>query len=124
MVVSMLILTFKPFCFEHGILHQTSCPHTPQQNGVAERKYRNIVETGLALLYKSHLPLNYWSYAFSTTFLINRLPSSILQFQSPYEKLNSLHLFKLLRPLGVLAIHSLDLIISTNSYLDLLSVFS
>ncbi|CAN1798348.1 Retrovirus-related Pol polyprotein from transposon RE1, partial [Linum perenne] len=30
---------------EHGILEQTSCPHTPEQNGCAERKHRHITET-------------------------------------------------------------------------------
>jgi hypothetical protein len=33
-----------------GIAHQVSCPHTHQQNGVAERKHHHIVEMGLALL--------------------------------------------------------------------------
>ena len=26
-------------------IHQTSCTYTPEQNGVAERKYKHIVET-------------------------------------------------------------------------------
>ena len=30
---------------QHGILHQSSCAHTPKQNGVAERKNRHLVET-------------------------------------------------------------------------------
>ncbi|CAI8584052.1 unnamed protein product [Vicia faba] len=34
----------------NGILDQTSCPHTPQQNGVAERKNRHLVETTRTLL--------------------------------------------------------------------------
>ena len=81
---------FQEFCSEHGILHQTSCPHTPPQNGVFERKHRHLVEIGLNLLYQSHLLLNYWYYAFSTaSFLINRLPSSVLGFISPWEKINS-----------------------------------
>ena len=42
---------FKSFCSISGILHQTSYPHTPEQNGVSERKHRHIVETGLTLLY-------------------------------------------------------------------------
>jgi transposase InsO family protein len=62
-----------------GILHRVSCPHTHQQNGVIERKYRHIVETGLALLSQTHLPLPFWDDAFSTTcYLINRMPTTIL----------------------------------------------
>ena len=81
---------FQSYCSAHGILHQSSCPHTPEQNGVSERKHGHVVETGLALLYQSHLPLNFWSYAFTAaTFLINRLPSSVLGFQSPWEKVFS-----------------------------------
>jgi hypothetical protein len=33
------------FLSAHGILHQSSCPHTTQQNGIAERKNRHLVET-------------------------------------------------------------------------------
>ena len=33
-----------------GIHHRVSCPYTPQQNGLVERKHRHIVEMGLALL--------------------------------------------------------------------------
>ena len=39
---------FQQFCSESGIVHQTSCPYVPQQNGVSERKHRHIVDTGLA----------------------------------------------------------------------------
>ncbi|CAN7110978.1 unnamed protein product, partial [Brassica rapa subsp. narinosa] len=35
---------FKSHLDHHGILHQTSCPYTPQQNGVAERKNRHLME--------------------------------------------------------------------------------
>ena len=49
-----------------------------------------MVESCLSLLYQSHLPYNYWSYAFSTTaYLISRLPSFVLNFKSSWEKLYS-----------------------------------
>ena len=65
-----------------------SCPHTPSQNGHAERKHRHITETALTLLAHSSMPLKYWWEACSTsTFLINRLPTKVLNFLSPVQKL-------------------------------------
>ncbi|KAL4575060.1 hypothetical protein LXL04_021901 [Taraxacum kok-saghyz] len=71
---------------QHGISHYTTPPHTPEQNGIAERRHRHIVETGLALLHQTHMPLTFWSHAFQTAvYLINRLPTPILQNKSPFE---------------------------------------
>lgn len=63
--------------FSHvGIDHRVSCPHTHQQNGSTERMHRYIVETGLALLAQSHMPIHFWHDAFHIAcFLINRMPS-------------------------------------------------
>ncbi|RVW39243.1 Retrovirus-related Pol polyprotein from transposon TNT 1-94 [Vitis vinifera] len=47
---------FTSFMSHHGILHQSSCAHTPQQNGVAERKNRHLVETARTLLLHNHIP--------------------------------------------------------------------
>jgi histone deacetylase 1/2 len=67
-----------------------SCPHTSQQNGIAERKHRHLVETGLALLAHSSLPLRYWDAAFLTAcYLINRMPTPVINKETP--------LFRLLR---------------------------
>ena len=41
---------FTSLMSQHGIIHQSSCAHTPQQNGVAERKNRHLVETARTLL--------------------------------------------------------------------------
>jgi hypothetical protein len=79
---------FNQFCSSKGIIHQLSCPHTPQQNGVAERKHRHLVQCALALLSQSKLPMSYWSYAISTAaHLINKLPTPTLSNQSPWEAL-------------------------------------
>lgn len=70
-----------------GIQHRISCPHTHQQNGVAERKHRHIVDVGLALLAHSSMPLRFWDEAFLTAcYLINRIPSRVIQHLSPFEK--------------------------------------
>ncbi|KAJ0494958.1 putative RNA-directed DNA polymerase [Helianthus annuus] len=73
---------------QHGIFHRLSCPHTPQQNGRAERKHRHITEMGLAMMFNSHCPAQFWLDAFtSATYIINRLPTPILQNKSPFEML-------------------------------------
>ena len=41
---------FTKFLTQNGIQHRLICPHTHHQNGVVERKHRNIVELGLTLL--------------------------------------------------------------------------
>lgn len=71
-----------------GIAHRVSCPHTHQQNGSAERKHRHIVETGLALLAHAHMPIKFWDEAFLTaTYLINRLPTRVIDHKCPLERL-------------------------------------
>lgn len=56
--------TLKTLFSSTGIFHQFSCPHTPEQNGVAERKNHQIVETGRFLLEHSSLPTKYWFESF------------------------------------------------------------
>lgn len=71
-----------------GISHRVSCPHTHQQNVVVERKHRHIVETGLALLAHSSLPIRFWDKAFLIAiYLINRLPSCVIENYSPIQRL-------------------------------------
>ena len=80
--------SFKNYLAKCGILHQISCPHTPEQNGVAERKHRHMVETGLTLLYQPNLPQNLWVDAFLTVVrLINRMSSTVLKKKSPFFQL-------------------------------------
>jgi histone deacetylase 1/2 len=55
--------------------------------GAVERRHRQIVEMGLALLAYANLPKPYWEDAFLTAvYIINRLPTKILNHCSPFEK--------------------------------------
>ena len=75
-----------------GVVHQVSCPYTPEQTGMVERRHRIIRELGMTMLFHSHAPLYVWLEAFSTAvFLLNRLPSSSLNFETPYFMLHGTH---------------------------------
>ncbi|BBH03567.1 hypothetical protein Prudu_014481 [Prunus dulcis] len=48
---------FTDFLASKGIVRRLSCPYTPQQNGLAERKNRHIIETAITLLTTAALPV-------------------------------------------------------------------
>ena len=76
----------QKFLISKGIVHQKSCPYTPEQNGLAERKHRHLIETTITLLQHAKLPASFWTYAVHTSvYLINRMPSVVLLNKSPYE---------------------------------------
>jgi len=66
------------FLNEKGIIHHSSCVDTPQQNGVAERKNRHLLEVARALMFSMNVPKRFWGEAILTaSYLINRMPSNI-----------------------------------------------
>lgn len=95
----------KSLFVSKGISHQTSCFHTPQQNGVMERKHMHILNVSRSLIFQSSLLLKYWNEAVLTVvFLINRTPTSVLDSLSPYQLVykKKPHIFYKLRLFGCL----------------------
>jgi len=81
---------FSFFLNQLRILHQTTCPGTPKQNGVAERKNRHLLEVAHTLMFTMNVPKTFWFDAGQTaTFLINRMLSCVLNYKSPIKVLSS-----------------------------------
>ncbi|RVW55235.1 Retrovirus-related Pol polyprotein from transposon TNT 1-94 [Vitis vinifera] len=69
-------MTVGEFLAQEGIVHLSSCVDTPQQNGIAERKNRHLLEVARSLMFSMNVPKLFWGQAVLTTaYLINRMPS-------------------------------------------------
>lgn len=80
---------FSRFLESHGIRRQLSVEYTPQQNGVAERANRTLVEMARCMLLQANLPNNLWAEAINTAnFIRNRCPTKALENTTPIEAWN------------------------------------
>lgn len=69
-----------------GIQRRLTIPNNPEQNGVAERRNRTLVEAARCLLTQSGLPPSFWAEAMCTVnYVRNRCPTSRLDGRIPYE---------------------------------------
>ncbi|CAL8990723.1 unnamed protein product [Prunus brigantina] len=77
---------FLAYCSEAGIQRQLTVTYSPQQNGVAERKNRTVIEMAKSMLHEKSLPYEFWAEAVHTTvYLLNRCPSKSLKKMTPFE---------------------------------------
>lgn len=84
---------FDEFCGRKGIQRHRTCAYTPQQNGVAKRMNRTIMEKVRSMLSDSGLPKRFWAEATHTVVvLINKTPSSAINFEIPDKKWSGLHM--------------------------------
>nr|KAJ0200611.1 hypothetical protein LSAT_V11C600336060 [Lactuca sativa] len=80
--------TLEEFCDHKGIGQNFSAPRTPQQNGVAERRNRTLIEAGRALMIHAGLPMSFWAEAVNTAcFTQNRSLIHRIHKKTPYEML-------------------------------------
>lgn len=77
---------FHSFCEEQGIQRELTAPHTPQHNGVVERKNRTIMGMARSMLKCYDLPNYLWAEAVATVIhVINRAPTNAVQGRTPME---------------------------------------
>ena len=72
---------------KNGIRHETSVPDTPEQNGVAGRGNRTIVESARTILQSPDLPNSLWVEAVACAFYVKNpvLLSSSIEKLTPFE---------------------------------------
>ena len=89
--VANICLTNFMIFFKTRELFLNARPYT-QQNGVVERKNRHLLDVVRTLLLESSVTSTFWVETLSAAvYLINRLPSRVLDFASPYYRLHHHH---------------------------------
>ncbi|GJZ80849.1 putative ribonuclease H-like domain-containing protein [Tanacetum coccineum] len=74
------------FCEKKGIKKEFSVARTPQQNGVAERRNRTLIEAARTMLADSKLPTTFWAEAVNTAcYVQNRVLVVKPHNKTPYE---------------------------------------
>ncbi|GJY16023.1 putative ribonuclease H-like domain-containing protein, partial [Tanacetum coccineum] len=74
------------FCETKGIKREFSVARTPQQNGVAERKNRTLIDAARTMLVNSKMPTTFWAEAVNTAcYVLNRVLITKPHNKTPYE---------------------------------------
>ncbi|GKC39790.1 retrovirus-related pol polyprotein from transposon TNT 1-94, partial [Tanacetum coccineum] len=77
---------FVAFCDDHGIKRELTAPYPPEQNGVAERKNRTVVEMTRSMLKSKGLPNSFLAEGVATAvYLLNISPTKAVWNETPYE---------------------------------------
>ncbi|XP_073115021.1 retrovirus-related Pol polyprotein from transposon TNT 1-94 isoform X2 [Elaeis guineensis] len=77
---------FDSFCKKNGIRRQLTVRHTSEQNGVAERKNRTVVEMARSMLQGKMLPNVLWAEAVATSVhLLNISPTKAVRNMTLFE---------------------------------------
>lgn len=79
---------FKAYLTSEEIKHELTIPRTPEQNGVAERANRTLIESVRSMLIGTNLRQSFWAEALSTAvYLKKQKPYKIIKNKTPHEAL-------------------------------------
>ena len=77
------IVSLEVFFDKKGILHQSSCTNTPEQNGIVEHKNKHLLEVASMMMFYMNLPKYLWRDAvLIASYLINRMSSNVEQYSA------------------------------------------
>ncbi|CAM6106739.1 unnamed protein product [Calypogeia fissa] len=77
---------FDKFGSDLGLKHHYTIPDTPEQNGVAERLNRTLLEKTRSMLSKSKLPQSFWAEVVNhAAYVYNLSPHSTKFMQTPFD---------------------------------------
>jgi transposase InsO family protein len=75
---------FNSYCSANGIKRQLTTAYTPQQNGVAERKNRTLLNMVRSMLNAKNVPKTFWPEALKwATYILNRSPTLSVKDMTP-----------------------------------------
>nr|GEY91347.1 putative ribonuclease H-like domain-containing protein [Tanacetum cinerariifolium] len=101
-VLKTFIIGLENLLSLKGIKREFSVPRTPQQNGIAKRKNKTLIEAARTLLVDSLLPIPFWAEAVNTAcYVQNRVLVTKPHNKTPYELLHGrLPSIGFMRPFG------------------------
>ena len=77
---------FEKYFKENGIVHNFSCPRTPQQNGFVERKNRTLKEMARTMINETNMDKHFWAEVVNTScYIQNRISIRPILEKTPYE---------------------------------------
>lgn len=118
--------TANQFYSSKGIIHQTSCRETPQQNGKVERKHKHLLEIARSLHFQAKLPIKYWGNHFLLPHIFSIECLSKTFNTNPHMRLfiTKNHPMTISGPMVVYVLPLLSKLIGINFSQGLMHVFS
>lgn len=78
---------FREYLHQRGIAQELTTPYTPEQNGVAERDNRTLMEAVRSMIYSANVHTRFWGEALhNAVYCLNRSGSRMLDGETPYER--------------------------------------
>ena len=79
---------FEEYLKFKGICHEVTVPYTPEQNGVAERLNRTLMEAARSMISHAKLNSSYWGEAVATAAYVKNCTVTTATGTTPYEREN------------------------------------